>query len=211
MKERRAKGSRGVRITGGELKGRTVKVPVTARPTEGRVREALFSIWGPEVRGSRFLDLYAGSGAVAVEAVSRGALTVVAVEGDGRAYRQLQANLRELELQGVVETHRGRLPGCLEPRMDLFDLIFADPPYAQGDHEGGYETLLRTAALLLAPDGQLCVEHSARIELPVELEIASPGSQEVKHLVRADFRRYGETGLSLYRWVSRLDLERHRY
>lgn len=201
----RGTGTRGVRITGGELKGRVVKVPASARPTEGRVREALFSMWAQEVPGSRLLDLYAGSGAVAVEAVSRGALTVVAVEGDGRAFRELEANLRQLGLRGVVEIHRGKLPGCLGPWVEEgrspFHFIFADPPYAQGAHEGGYEALLRAAARLLAPEGQMAIEHSARVELPRELEIRWLASQETRHLVRADVRSYGESGLSFYRWT----------
>ena len=189
---------RGVRITGGDLKGRTATVPRSARPTEGRVREALFSIWRREVPGCRFLDLFAGSGAVAAEAAGRGALTVVAVESDRRALRCLEENLQELGLEGIVEAHRGALPGVLETWMEKrtmppFHLIFADPPYDFGAHEGGYEGLLRAAEPLLVEDGQICVEHSVRVELPVEIATASGP------LIRADLRRYGESALSFYR------------
>lgn len=192
---------RGVRITGGDLKGRIASVPPRARPTEGRVREALFSIWRREVHGCRFLDLFAGSGAVAAEAAGRGALSVVAVETDRRALRCLEANLRGLGLEGIVEIHRGALPGVLaswseEGRMLPFHLIFADPPYGLGAHEGAYEELLRAAEPLLAEDGQICIEHSARGELPVEVAAASGP------LIRADVRRYGESALSFYRRLS---------
>lgn len=197
--------TKGVRITGGELRGRWVAVPATARPTEGRVREALFSIWSQEVPGSRFLDLFAGSGVVAVEAASRGALTVVAVESDPRAFRRLEANLRRLDLTGLVEAHRGVLPGWLERWSEEggeegrlpFHLVFADPPYVWE----GYRELLTAIAPLLAEDGWIAIEHSARVELPVELpvEVAIESAEETAPLVRADVRRYGESVLSLYR------------
>lgn len=191
---------RGMRITGGDLKGRTVAVPRTARPTEGRVREALFSIWHREVPGSRFLDLFAGSGVVAAEAAGRGALSVVAVESDRRALQCLEANLRALRLEAVVEIHRGVLPGVLEKWTEEgrapFHLIFADPPYGFETHRGAYEELLRAAGPLLAEDGQICVEHSVRVELPVEVAAGSGP------LIRADVRRYGETALSFYRRLS---------
>jgi len=191
---------RGMRITGGDLKGRTVAVPRTARPTEGRVREALFSIWRREVPGSRFLDLFAGSGVVAAEAAGRGALSVVAVESDRRALQCLEANLRELHLEGIVEIHRGTLPGVLEGWTEEgrapFHLIFADPPYGFAAHEGAYEELLRAAEPLLAEDGQICIEHSARVELPAEVAAGSVP------LIRADVRSYGESALSFYRRLS---------
>jgi len=198
-------GTRGVRVTGGDLRGRLVRVPATARPTEGRVREALFSIWSQEVPGSRFLDLFAGSGVVAVEAASRGALTVSAVEGDPRAFRCLEANLRELGLADLVEAHRGLLPALLErwsaEGRARFHLIFADPPYAFE----GYRELLAAAAPLLAEDGWIAIEHSARVELPVEVAAApsSPASSpQPGPLVRAGVRRYGESALSLVRRLS---------
>ena len=74
----------GLRIAGGAHRGRRLAVPQGARPTQDRVREALFSIWGERVRGARFLDLFAGSGAVGIEALSRGAATATFVESDAR-------------------------------------------------------------------------------------------------------------------------------
>lgn len=181
-----------VRVTGGELRGRLVTVPGTARPTEGRVREALFSIWARELPGSRFLDLFAGSGVVAIEAASRGALSVIAVESDPKACRQLEANLRHLGLSGVVEPWQGALPAQLTERRDQegrsIHLIFADPPYAFE----GYRELLAAAEPLLAEDGRIAIEHSARVELPSEVACGS------RPLVRAEVRRYGESALSFY-------------
>jgi len=183
--------SSGVRISGGELRGRRLGVPETARPTEGRVREALFSIWMEELPGSRFLDLFAGSGAVALEAASRGAYSVVAVEGDPESLDLLEENIAALGVRGVVESFRGELPGflarLLEEGAGPFDLVFADPPYAMEDYAG----LLTAVAPLLARDGEIAVEHSSR-RLPPE---------EVAGLVKTRTRRYGECGLSFYRRV----------
>jgi 16S rRNA (guanine966-N2)-methyltransferase len=102
-------GRGGARLTGGELRGRTVAVVGETRPTEGRVREALFSIWRERLPGCLFLDLYAGSGVVAFEAVSRGAARAVAVEEDPLAVRVLTANAARLGA-GEVEVRHGRLP-----------------------------------------------------------------------------------------------------
>jgi 16S rRNA (guanine966-N2)-methyltransferase len=175
----------GVRISGGELRGRGLAVPPGARPTEGRVREALFSIWGERIDGARVLDLFAGSGVVGIEAAGRGALEVIAVDDDARAARTIAENA-ERSAPGAVTVRRWKLPAGLARLGGMvFDLAFADPPYAFS----GYPALLAAVAPLLAPDGEVVVEHSSRLELPVE---AGP-------LVRADVRRYGESGLSFYR------------
>jgi len=182
----------GVRVTGGELRGRVLAVPPGARPTEGRVREALFSIWGERIGGARFLDLFAGSGVVSLEAAGRGARSVLAVDGEARAVRTLTENARgagaDLFAQRI-EVRRLSLPAGLarltaEP-AGLFDLVFADPPYAFGD----YAVLLAAVAPLLVPGAEIAVEHSSRRELPAA---AGP-------LARSDLRRYGESSLSFYR------------
>jgi 16S rRNA (guanine(966)-N(2))-methyltransferase RsmD len=180
-----------LRLSGGELRGRRLRVPRGVRPTEGRVREALFSIWQGEVTGSRFLDLFAGSGAVGLEALGRGAVTVVLVEGDPRVHRELRANLAAVAAPATAHAYRLRLPAgidVLRAREAPFDLVFADPPY--GYAEG--ERLLAAAAPLLAPGGALCWEHSRRDQPPV----AAAG------LLADGTREYGETALSLYRRAS---------
>jgi len=175
----------GVRVSGGELRGRGLAVPPGARPTEGRVREALFSIWGDRLPGARVLDLFAGSGVVGIEAAGRGALDVLAVDDDPRAARTIGENAGRLAA-GAVTVRRLQLPaGLARLAGSFFDLAFADPPYAFT----GYAALLAAAAPLLAPDGKIVVEHSSRRDLPLA---AGP-------LVRTDVRRYGERSLSFYR------------
>lgn len=181
--------ARGIRVTGGDLRGRTIRVPAGARPTVGRVREALFSIWQEVLPAARLLDLFAGSGVVGVEALSRGALAVLAVELDPRALRLLERNARELGLEGVLRIRRGEAFDVLEmlgrEEAGAFELVFADPPYSFTDHA----RLLRAVEPLLARDGQVAFEHSSRTRSPLEA-----GS-----LVRTDVRRYGESCLSFYR------------
>ena len=178
----------GVRITGGEFRGRGLAVPPGARPTEAKVREALFSIWNDRLEGARFLDLFAGSGIVALEALGRGALAALAVDEDLRAVKTLGANVTRVG-QRLMEIRRLTLPAGLArlaaEKAGPFDLVFADPPY---DFDS-YEELLRSLPVLLAPDAEIAVEHSSRRGLPLE---AGP-------LTRVDARRYGESAVSFYR------------
>jgi 16S rRNA (guanine966-N2)-methyltransferase len=178
----------GVRITGGELKGRSLVVPPSARPTEGRVREALFSMWGDRLRGARVLDLFAGSGIVGLEALGRGALTAMAVEENYQAIKTLEANAGRLG-ERHLDIRRLSLPAgmarLVEANAGPFDLVYADPPY----NFGPYPELLEAVAPLLAADGEVAAEHTSRRELPIE---AGP-------LTRVDVRRYGESAISFYR------------
>ena len=179
-------GSGHVRVGAGELRGRRLAVPRGVRPTEGRVREALFSIWQERLSGARFLDLFAGSGAAGIEALSRGAAAALFVEREAGAARLLARNLRTVGI-GSGRVRRAALPAAL-PEVAAagpFDLVFADPPY-RFDH---YRELLDGIAPLLAPAGELAVEHSSRTALPA-------GTGE---LVAIDSRRYGETRLTFYR------------
>ena len=182
----------GVRVSGGELRGRGLAVPPGARPTEGRVREALFSIWGESVAGARVLDLFAGSGAVGIEAAGRGALDVLAIDDDPRAVRTIAENAARLAAGGVA-VRRLRLPAGLARlagrEADPFDLVFADPPYAFTGYAALLAALVGGPSPLLAPGGDIAVEHSSRLDLPLE----------VGPLVRKDVRRYGESSLSFYR------------
>jgi 16S rRNA (guanine966-N2)-methyltransferase len=178
----------GVRITGGELKGRSLAVPPGARPTEGRVREALFSIWSDRLRGARVLDLFAGSGVVGLEALGRGALSALAVDDNLRAVKTLEANAGRLG-ERLLDIRRLNLPAGLKRLIEEgagpFDLVYADPPY----NFGPYPELLEAVAPLLAPDGEVAAEHTSRRELPIE---TGP-------LTRVDVRRYGESAISFYR------------
>ena len=137
---RGVRGVRGVRIMGGAARGRTVGVARGVRPTEGRVREALFSIWQERLPGARFLDLFAGSGAVGLEALSRGAASVLFVEGDPGALRELERS-SQLFPPDRARRWRTRLPAGLGELAERarrewgpFDLVFADPPYTFTAH-----------------------------------------------------------------------------
>lgn len=176
----------GVRVTGGAFRGRSLTIPPGARPTEGRVREALFSIWSDRLAGARVLDLFAGSGVVGLEALGRGAISVLCVDEDLGAVKALQANAARLGEK--IDVRRLSLPVGLARLSGPFDLIFADPPYAFG----AYEDLLRQVVPYLSADAEVVVEHSSRNELPME----------VGSLVRVDVRRYGESALSFYRLSS---------
>jgi 16S rRNA (guanine966-N2)-methyltransferase len=175
----------GVRITGGEFRGRGLAVPPGARPTEGRVREALFSIWSDRLAGARVLDLFAGSGVVGLEALGRGALSALAVDQGMQAVKTLEANAGKLG-EGLLEIRRLTLPdGLARLSPAAFDLVYADPPY----NFAAYGELLEAVAPLLAMDAEVAVEHSSRRELPIE----------VGPLTRVDVRRYGESAISFYR------------
>lgn len=179
-----------VRISGGELRGRWVSVPTGARPTEGQVREALCSIWRDRISGARVLDLFAGSGAVALEALSRGAASALACDADGRAIRTLQETAKAWGVIGLRALRMDLLAGLTRLASDErpFDLIFADPPYAFD----AYEQLLSQAEPLLAEDGELALEHAVRASLPAT----------VGKLERFDERRYGAAALSFWRRVT---------
>jgi 16S rRNA (guanine(966)-N(2))-methyltransferase RsmD len=176
----------GLRISSGSLRGRRLEVPAGIRPTEQKVREALFSIWGAALADANVLDLFAGSGAVAIESVSRGALSATAVESGRTVLAPLKRNLALLPAGScrllALPVERALLE--LQGRGEPFDFVFADPPYAwipDGGFFAACSALLRAGALLT-------VEHSSRVVLPVE----------AGDLVRTDTRRYGEAALTFY-------------
>ena len=162
---KRAGGSRVLRIIGGTWRGRKLRFPAGAaiRPTPDRVRETLFNWLGTAIRGARCLDLFAGSGALGLEALSRGAAHVTFVEQDAAAAHALRERLLEWQAGDarVVRTDALRyLSGDARP----FDIVFLDPPFASG-------LLARSAALLeerdwLAADARIYVECAAREGLP---------------------------------------------
>lgn len=175
-----------LQILGGELKGRRLEVAAGVRPTESRVREALFSIWRPRLPVSRFLDLFAGSGAVGLEAASLGAAEVWFADCRPRVLAALRRNAAVLETEPVAPEGMRILHWRLPENRDLgrrFDLIFADPPY-EFDR---YGNLLRVVAPWLTATGELAIEHSTRRQLTA----AEPWEQSV--------RRYGESCLSFFR------------
>lgn len=179
------------RVIAGTVGGRTLRTPPGSgtRPTSDRVREALFSALEARgaVRGARVLDLYAGSGALGLEAASRGARSVVLVESDRRAAATVAANIRSLGLEGVrllSTTVAAALSGD-PPDGAAADLVLVDPPYDVPESALG-EVLGRLAAGWLAEGGVVVVERSSRSPEPT-------WPAGIERLGKA--RRYGETTL----------------
>jgi 16S rRNA (guanine966-N2)-methyltransferase len=180
-----------MRIIAGEFKGRRLaSVKGRIRPTSDKVREAIFSILGAAVAEARVLDLFAGTGALSLEALSRGAREAVLVEDQAAALEVLRRNLEAL---GVAERARVMpLPvqGALKKlaaRGERFDLIFLDPPYGRGLAAATLAAL--EASGLLVPEAQVVAEHSHRETLP----------QRLGRLGLSDCRRYGDTQVAFYR------------
>ncbi len=172
------------RIAAGALKGRRLPVASGVRPSGSRLREALFSIWQSRLEGCRFLDLFAGSGAVGLEAVSRGAALAVLVEGSPKVFKLLQQSVRE-HASARARAVRARLPAGLDRFAgERFGLIFADPPYAFRE----VDALLRRAAPRLASGGEMAIEHSSRFEIT---EPRAPWRQRER-------RCYGDSCLSFF-------------
>jgi 16S rRNA (guanine(966)-N(2))-methyltransferase RsmD len=177
-----------LRLSGGEYRGRKLRVPGGVRPTEGRLREALFSIWQHEIEGARFLDLLAGAGGVGLEAVGRGAARAVLVEEDPRTLRTLKENVAMLGAEKATRLYRLRLPAglaVLRAREAPFALVFVDPPY--GFAEGG--KLVAALPPLLLPGGAVAYEHADRDAPP-----AAPAELDFE-----ETRCYGGSCLSFYR------------
>lgn len=190
-----------MRVTGGILGGRIVKVPRgdKVRPTQDRVRQALFSSLAARIPGCRFLDLFAGSGAVGLEAWSRGAFQVCWVEADARVFTVLQDNIAAL--CGSVTGHDGARE-WRSIRSDVFrflnglqglaryDIVFADPPYDRGDEARWAVRLLDELARdqVLSEDGVFVMEQARE-----ETEVVHPKWDMVA------MKEYGGTRLTIYR------------
>jgi len=175
-----------VRIIAGSRKGHTIYAPkgLATRPTGDRAREAAFNLIGP-VDGAIVLDVFAGSGAMGLEALSRGAERAVFVEADADAVRAIERNLDKLRLTGaaIVRSDARSALAAEAAARRTYDLVLVDPPYdAWPDLEAGLAPYL---AAVLAPADLLVAETAARIEprLPLRLRTS---------------RRYGAARLTLY-------------
>ncbi|MDG4767235.1 16S rRNA (guanine(966)-N(2))-methyltransferase RsmD [Solwaraspora sp. WMMD406] len=179
------------RIIAGRLGGRRITAPPGAgtRPTADRVREALFSALGTmvDLPGARFADLYAGSGAVGLEALSRGASHVLLIESDARAARTVRDNIATLRAGPDVRLITAKVATALATPPDGggYDVIFADPPYAVTDDEVRRVLGALVTGGWLAPDAVVVVERSAR----------GPAWEWVEGITAERGRRYGETML----------------
>ena len=153
-----------LRVTGGESRGRRLKAPRNIRPTQGVVKEAIFNIVGPEIADARVVDLFAGSGALGIEALSRGAAHVTFVDREPRGLAILRQNLDALGFKEQARVIRAEAARWLEGSPDEVreaDLVFLDPPY-------GDEVLDRVLKALDGGPGQPTVvaEYSRRQSLP---------------------------------------------
>jgi 16S rRNA (guanine966-N2)-methyltransferase len=156
-----------VRIVAGTYRGRQLKSPTWdgLRPTSDRLRETLFNILGPSVRGARVLDGYAGTGAIGIEALSRGAESVTFVEQDPRAVALITANLALLsggDAAKPVIIRAGLADAITRLRGQVFDLIILDPPYAPD----AALAALDAAGALASPHTRGVLEHAARYAAP---------------------------------------------
>jgi 16S rRNA (guanine(966)-N(2))-methyltransferase RsmD len=181
-----------VRIVAGTARGRTLTGPRSQgiRPTADRVRESLFNSLGQWMDGLRVLDLFAGTGALALEAISRGAQSAVLVDPGAEAAALCRRNAEALGFLPQVEIWKvpalSAIPKLAQAQRQ-FELVFADPPY---DQEAVGEVLAALeGASLLTPGGVFCAEHR-KTESPPE---------KVGELVRFDQRKFGDTVASLYR------------
>jgi 16S rRNA (guanine966-N2)-methyltransferase len=179
-----------MRIIAGVFKGRRLApVKGRTRPTAAKVREAVFSILGSALVGSRVLDLFAGTGALGIEAISRGATAAVFVEDHPEAVKALRRNLADLGLQD--QTRLWPLPVTtalrkLAGKGERFGLAFLDPPYGGGTAVAALQVL---ASLdLLSAGASVVVEHSRRDSLP----------EESGHLRLTEVRGYGDTQVAFY-------------
>ncbi len=180
-----------MRITGGQAKGIPINVPkgTRTRPTSDKVRQALFNIVGAEVAGRKVLDLFAGSGALAIEALSRGAAYAVLVERNPTSASIIANNLQKAGLTGKAEIMRMDFRSALEKldhRAEVWDLIFIDPPYQSG-------LLAETIRILpkysmISATSIIVVEHFKKTKLP----------GAIRDIPLVQTRVYGQTCLSFF-------------
>jgi 16S rRNA (guanine(966)-N(2))-methyltransferase RsmD len=181
-----------MRVIGGAAKGRRLLAPKgqAVRPTADRVKESLFNILPRDFSGMKVLDLFAGTGNLSIEALSRGAAHAVLIDASVRSAAAIKENLRRLGFEAQSNVWIAPVTRALKSlarRNETFDYIFLDPPYDQG--LAGRTVVLVADCNLLRDSGTLVVEHSTR-------EIVKPvyGSLQLH-----DQRRYGDTLLSFYK------------
>jgi 16S rRNA (guanine966-N2)-methyltransferase len=185
-----------IRISGGSERGRRLKSPRGARPTLGRVKKSLFDILAWRLSECSFLDLFAGSGAVGIEALSRGAERAFFVESHAQQASVIRENLSLCGLAEKADVFRGDAARALDwlagRAIEPFDIMFLDPPYADRDTLDRALKALATHASLLANDGVIIVERARRMPVP-----EWPEPFEI-----ADSRIFGDTILDFLRMRS---------
>lgn len=184
-----------IRLTSGEFRGRAIATPkdTQTRPTQAKLRQALFNSLQTRITGARVLDLFAGSGALGFEALSLGADLVVFAESARPVQKIIQQNARELGVSDRARVLIEGLPGAWKSIVELgpFDIVLADPPYA----EGWEMRLLEESpwSELLSPDGVFCLEWGALKSRVAELPEAIGILEKIRE------KHYGDSVLSTYR------------
>lgn len=177
-----------MRIIAGRFKGRSLVTPTWTglRPTSDRLRETLFNVLASDVPGARVLDVFAGTGAVGLEALSRGAAAVTFVEQDRRAVALIRQNLVRCAVsEGCAIVAREAAEALRSDRLDLFDIVFLDPPYTSPARDA----VMLQAAAHVAADGVLVLEHAHRQAPP----------QSIAGLALTRTLRQGDSSLAFYR------------
>ncbi|MFC5649055.1 16S rRNA (guanine(966)-N(2))-methyltransferase RsmD [Paenibacillus solisilvae] len=182
-----------MRVIAGTAKGRALKaVPGTnTRPTTDKVKEAIFSMIGPYFDGGRVLDLFAGTGGLGIEALSRGADRAVFVDLEGASIEVIKHNIQAAGLAASSEIYRNeatRAVKALEKRGIAFRIVFLDPPYRMKEMDNLMQELAQRK--LLEPSAVIVVEHDAAHSYPEEL----PGYDQIKRT------QYGDTAVTIYRY-----------
>jgi len=173
-----------MRVVAGQFRGRRLTAPrgTSVRPTSDRVREALFSILGDRVVDARVLDLFAGSGALAIEALSRGAASATLVESDRAAVDAIRANLEPLE-DAQSQVVKADVLRWLAAERGPYDLVFADPPYSSARNLAG--PLSRALPAALSPNALIVSESDKRDPLILDFPLV-------------DERTYGHTRIAIH-------------
>ena len=182
-----------VRVVSGSAKGRPLKsVPGSGtRPTTDKVKEAVFSMIGPYFEGGAALDLFAGTGGLGIEALSRGMESAVFVDMEPKSIDTVRANLKATGLESHAEVYRndaGRAISAMEKRGRAFDLVFLDPPYRLKHGDELMSTLASKG--LLQADALVVLEHESSYAYPEHI----PGFYRLRQAV------YGETTISIYKY-----------
>jgi 16S rRNA (guanine966-N2)-methyltransferase len=180
-----------MRIIAGSLRSRTLQAPpgLATRPTSDRLRETLFNVLAPRIEGAELLDLYAGSGAVGIEAISRGAARVVFVERAAPALKVLRANLARLEIKEGYEVQAGSVSAFLGRGGGGFDVVFLDPPYdAEAEYAVTLGLLGGAAWELLRRGAAVIAEHRRKEKL----------NESYGALKRMRLLEQGDAALSFY-------------
>lgn len=183
-----------MRVIAGQYRSRILNAPrgLDTRPTSDRLRETLFNVLTPRIEGAVFLDLYAGSGAVGIEALSRGAREAIFVEVAEPALRAIRANLASLGIRGGYALEARKVTAALRRLLEIgwrVDLVFLDPPYRDADeYEAALGLIGGECAALLSPGAAVIAEHEKRRDLDLRYGA----------LTRYRVLKQGDAALSFY-------------